>query len=168
MQAGVDAFFAEDVEGDFLRQAQRLAIKGFHVFQIGGKDVIGVAGRNALSEFSVVVGVDFPLRFLIFGTADLDWDTVDGMVVRSPDGSGDQGVGLLFVFCRVFGRLLSRKQVVRRTERRQENQNAKPEQGESGSDRTEIRSNHRLRFPLLRSRLPRNLLPLLLTPAEWS
>src|SRR5580692_2003508 len=92
MQAGVFAFVVVDVDGDFFDQAQRAAVGGFQAFEVGGEDVVGVAGRNALGELAHVVGVDLPLRFFVFGAADFYEDAIDRVVVWSPDGAGDDRV----------------------------------------------------------------------------
>ena len=72
MQAYILAFFAVDVNGDFLRQTQGLAVGGFDVLQIGTEDVVGFSGGKALGEFSVMIGIDLPFRLFIFGAADLE------------------------------------------------------------------------------------------------
>ena len=70
MQASVLAFFAVDVNGDFLGQMQGLAIVGFDMLQIGGEDVVGFSGRKALGEFAAMIGIDLPFGLFVFGAAD--------------------------------------------------------------------------------------------------
>jgi len=96
MQSGVFALVVVDVDGDFLNQAERLAVGGFDAFQVGGKNVIGFADGNPLGEFSHVVGINFPLGFFVFGAANFYGNAIHGMIVRAPDGAGDESVGLAF------------------------------------------------------------------------
>src|SRR5271154_2442599 len=97
MQSGVFAFVVIDVNGDFLHQVHRLAVGGLEAFEVGPDDVVVFAGRNALGELAVVVGIHLPLGLLVFGAADFYFDPVDGTIVRSPDRAHDQGVGFVFV-----------------------------------------------------------------------
>ena len=107
MQAGVLAFVVVNMDSYLLKQAQGLTVGGLEILEICGKDVVGLAGWNPLGKLSHVVGIDLPLRLLIFGAADIYGDTVHGMIVRSPDGPGDQRVRALLGFVRgvkaVFG-----------------------------------------------------------------
>ena len=98
MQSGVFAFVVVDVDGNFLDQVQGLAVGRLEVLQVRREDVVGFPGGNALGEFAHVVGIDFPLRFLVFRAADLYGDAVDRTIVGAPDGAGDQSVGLAFGF----------------------------------------------------------------------
>ena len=108
MEAGVFAFVIVDVYFHFADLVQRLAVGSLHAFQIRGQDVIGFAGRDALSEFSAMVGVDLPLGFFVLSAANLDRDAVDWPFVRAPDRTENQGV--LFFRGLGVGRQLARKQ----------------------------------------------------------
>src|SRR6266567_7703397 len=105
MQAGVFAFFPIDVNRDLLSQAQRLAVDSLEMLQIRREDVVRFARGDALRELSMMVGVDFPLRLLVFGAANPDGHPIYRAIIGPPDGSGDERVGLLF-------RLLGREQAV--------------------------------------------------------
>jgi hypothetical protein len=94
MEADVDAFVVLYVDWNLLDEMQRLSIGGFHAFEIGFDDVVGLAGGNALGEFSRVVGKSLPLRFFIRDATNLDFDSVDGVIVGSPDGAEDKSVGV--------------------------------------------------------------------------
>jgi hypothetical protein len=96
MQSRVLTFVIINVDSNFLSEVKRGTVREFDAFEVGRKDVIVFAGGNALREFAIVVGVHFPsdLLGLVFGTADLHLDTVDGMIIGSPDGSEDEGIGL--------------------------------------------------------------------------
>src|SRR5271166_609928 len=174
MQSGVFAFVVINVDGDFLDQAQRAAVGGLETLEVGGENVVGIAGGNALGELAHVVGVDFPADFFgfVLGAADFHGDTIDRMVVGSPDRAGNESVWL------TLGRRSGEKPVWRtgrrtehrsehrtehRSEHRQENydQEEKTEGGQlCESMRPKSRSSHRLRslpplLRLLRRSLPR-------------
>ena len=59
------------------------------------ENVVRLAGRNALSELAVVVGVEFPLGLLVFGASDFYFDAVDWMIVWTPDRAEDESVALV-------------------------------------------------------------------------
>jgi hypothetical protein len=73
-----------------------LAVGGFEGLQVSPKDVVGLAGREALFELTVVIGIDFPSRLigLVLATPDLYGDAIDWSVIGSPHSPNDQGVGL--------------------------------------------------------------------------
>jgi hypothetical protein len=110
MQSSVFAFIMIDVNGNFLDQAQWPAVDRFEAFEVGRKNIVGLAGRNTLGELAHVVGVDLPADLLGFigGAADFYWDAIDGAIVGSPDRAGDECVGLAF--------LISGEQPLPRTE----------------------------------------------------
>src|SRR5690349_7022943 len=95
MQSGVLALIVINVDGYFLDQPQRLAVDRFIPFQISPEDVVGFPRGNTLGELAIVIGKELPLGFLILGTPDLYGHAVDGTVVRSPNGSKNECVGLL-------------------------------------------------------------------------
>src|SRR5579864_504746 len=94
VQPGVLAFFAVDVNGYFLDQMNWFAISSSKVLEVGRENVVGLTGRNPLRKLAVVVGINFPLRFLVLGASDLDGDAVDRTIIGSPNGSGDKRIGL--------------------------------------------------------------------------
>src|ERR1035438_373978 len=63
---------------------------------VGGNDVVGLANRHSLGELAGVIGIELPARLflVVAGQADLHFHSVDGMAVRIPDRSIDQGVRL--------------------------------------------------------------------------
>ena len=84
------------MDGDFLNQVKRLAADGFQALQINGENVLSLTGGNALGKLSHVIGVELPTHFvrLIAAFANFHRNAVHGPVIGSPDGSGDQCVGL--------------------------------------------------------------------------
>jgi hypothetical protein len=101
MHAGVLAFFVVDVNGDVLGVSGG-PVGEFDAFEVGGEDVVGFSGRNALGEFTVVVGEDLPADFvgLVGGAADFDSHAVDGTIIRPPHGAGNQSIGLFILVLR--------------------------------------------------------------------
>jgi len=96
MQASVFAFVVIDVDGNFLDQTQGAAVSGLKALEVGGEDVVGIADGNPLGKLSAVIGIDLPADFLGFigGAADFHGNAIDFTIIRAPDGSGDQSVGL--------------------------------------------------------------------------
>lgn len=117
VQAGIFPFVIVNVHGNILKQVEGLAVSGFKVLYIGGEDVVGFPGRNALGEFTVMVGVDFPLGLLVLSAAYFYGHTVNRVIVGTPDSSGDQGVGLF-----IGPGPLSSKKVIPKAEARQQKQ----------------------------------------------
>src|SRR5579862_80326 len=89
MQSGVFAFVVINVDGDFVGEVQRSSVSGFHAFQVGPEDIVGVPGRNALGELAHVVGVDHMGEFaqrVPPGDADyILWADLKG--VKTTDGT---------------------------------------------------------------------------------
>src|SRR5579863_561038 len=98
VQAGILALVVIDVDRHFLGQVEGFAVGGLEVFEVGPENVVGFTGRNALGEFTVMVGVEFPADFAGFvgGTANFNRHAVDGLIVRTPDRAEDDRVGLFF------------------------------------------------------------------------
>jgi hypothetical protein len=117
VHSNVLALVVVDVDCDFLDQVERLAIGGFEVLEVSPENVVGLAGRQALLELTMVVRIDFPSRFvrLVFATPDLYGDSIDRSVVGSPHGPYDHGVGFPSGF-------LSCQQAIPRTESWLENE----------------------------------------------
>jgi hypothetical protein len=105
MQAGIFALVVIDVDRDFLHEMQRLALWCFDALDVGRKDIVGFSGGNALGEFAMMVGVDFPTNFLLFvgRAADVYSHAINGMIVGAPDSSKDDRVGLVFLALRSRG-----------------------------------------------------------------
>jgi hypothetical protein len=116
VQADVLAFVVVDVDGNFLDEVERLAVGWLETLEIGPENVVGLARRQALLKFAVVVGINFPARLigLVFAAPDLDGDSIYGSVVRAPHGPDNHSVWLSSGF-------LSFEQAIPRTESRQEN-----------------------------------------------
>ena len=72
-----------------------LARRQLVVLGVGPNDVVGFACGHPLGKFTSVVGIELPVGLFPVGTADLDFDAVDGPPVRTKDGSKDQSVGFL-------------------------------------------------------------------------
>src|ERR1700751_5633594 len=103
-----------------------------------------------------MVGIDFPLGFLVCGAAVFYRHTVNRAIVGTPDGSGYQGVGLVFI-----PGPLSRELTFPKAETGQEKQNQQ-EPGDTQVSQlhgSRIRNSHRLRSlpPLLLHSLLRPL-----------
>src|ERR1017187_9454663 len=164
MQSSVFAFIVINVHRHFLNQSKRLAIGRLEAFEIDRENVVGFAGRDTLGEFAQVVGINVPLRLLVFGPADFHRDAINRMVVRTPDRAGDQSIGL------AFG-LRGCEDIWLRTDRCEDKDDWKenterPPHKKLSEPR--VRRNHRLRSPpsLLRL-LRRSLLPRLSIRADW-
>src|SRR5215471_17552105 len=107
MQTDILAFFCVDMNGYRSNHPKRLSIGRFEVLEIGRKNVFALARRHALGELTHVVREDLPANFVgfVFCAADVYGNAVNRTIIRSPDSSSDQGIGLR---CR----LLSREQSV--------------------------------------------------------
>jgi hypothetical protein len=116
VEADVLAFVVVDVDGNLLDEVEGLAVDWLEVLEIGPENVVILTRGQALLKLAVVVGVDFPARFirLVFATADLHRDPIHWPVVGSPHGSDNHSVRLSSGF-------LSFEQAIPRTESRQEN-----------------------------------------------
>src|SRR5579863_2676295 len=162
MQSSVFPFVVINMDGDFLHQAQRLAVGGFVALEVGPENIVGLAGRNSLCELAMVVGIDFPLGFLALGGTDFHGDAIDRMVVRAPDRAEDDGVGF-------FRRGMMLGGTWARIENHENDQKEREGIKPCGMGaQAESRSSHRLRFPppLLRL-LPHSRLPRLSIQADW-
>src|SRR5579872_2345429 len=95
MHSGIFALVVIDVNGD-VGGVERLSIGRFHVLEIGAEDVVGLSGWNPLGEFAVMIGINLPLRLLVFGAANFYGNAVNGSAVRSPDGAENQCIRLVF------------------------------------------------------------------------
>src|ERR1051326_3392671 len=100
MQSNVLALRGFNMDFDRLRgqMASRL-----NPHRLSGDFVIRRTGWHTLREFAAVVGNHLPLRTFGVGAADFYFDAVDGLIVRSPDCSQDQGV----IFRRVMARAVN-------------------------------------------------------------
>lgn len=166
MQTHIHALIIFYVDCDRLLEVQRPAISGFDAFKIGGDDVIGFAGGNALGEFTGVIGIEFPVRLFAWGAVNLDFDTVDGMIVGSPDGAENKGIvigGLEFAIGSA-GRLQQGRN--RSEEKDQQERVQKAMRAEKPESSASEATRHRLRSPLLLPHL-RSLPRRLSIPRDW-
>src|SRR5438477_11472015 len=87
MQADVAAFLAIDVDANFIRtQARRVLLW----FRLGPDHVIGLFRRHPLRKFPAMVGIKFPVWFLVVGAADLYLHAVDWLLTlrHRPNNEG--------------------------------------------------------------------------------
>ena len=90
MQADVAAFLAINVDADFIRtQARRVLLW----FRLGPDHVIGLFRRHPLRKFPAMVGIKFPVWFLLIGAADFYLHAVNCLIAL-PHGSENEGVRL--------------------------------------------------------------------------
>src|SRR5580698_5385312 len=87
VQTNIHALVILYVDRHLFRQMQRIAIRGFDSLEISRDHIVGLAGGNALSEFTRVIGRKLPLRPLLGNAADFDRYAIDGVIVRSPNRS---------------------------------------------------------------------------------
>ena len=66
----------------------------FVAFHVRPNDVVGLADGQPLGKLARVIGIEFPARFFLAGTPDLDLDPVERVPVRIPNRSKDQRVRL--------------------------------------------------------------------------
>ena len=125
VEADVLTLVVVDVNGDFLDEVDGLAVNGLEVLEVGPENVVGLAGRQALLELTMVVGIDLPSRFgrFVFATPDLYADSEDRSVVGSPDGPHDYCV-------RFPAGFLSFEQATPETEIWQENEHERGDNSE--------------------------------------
>src|SRR5437667_4526931 len=77
MQADVAAFLAINVDAHFIRtQARRVLLW----FCLSPDHVIGLFRRHPLRKFSAMVGIKFPVWFLLVGAADFYLHAVDWLL----------------------------------------------------------------------------------------
>ena len=81
MQAGVHPLIVFDMDRNLW------LLFAFGDLNVGKDNVIGLAGRDTLGEFAVVVGHSLPAGFLLVGAANLDGNTIGRTTVGSPDGA---------------------------------------------------------------------------------
>src|ERR1700722_2832098 len=171
MQSRVFAFIVIHMDGDFFGEVKGLAIGGLDALHVSPEDVVGFAGRDSLGKFAMVVGVEFPLRAFIFGTPDLHGDAIYRMIIRSPDGSKDQSVGLLFVLVFPVRRHRSCLEMLVEAERENleddtsDQENTREQNADVGQEKS--MSSHRLRSPRLLLPPLRSPLRLPSIPVEW-
>jgi hypothetical protein len=100
MKTNVLALVVVDMDGDLVHEMEGFAVGGLEVLQIGPENIVGVAGWQALLEFAVVVGIDFPPRLvrLVFATPDLHRDSIHRSVIGTPHSPHDHSVRFPFGF----------------------------------------------------------------------
>jgi hypothetical protein len=126
MKTNVLTLVVVDMDGDLLHEVEGFPVGGFEILQIGPENVVGFAGWQALLEFAVVVGIDFPSRLvgLVFATPDFYADSIHRSIIGTPNGPHDHGVGFPFGF-------LSMEQTTPGTEIRQENEHERGDNPEA-------------------------------------
>src|ERR1700684_1556767 len=140
-----------------------MTILSFYSFDIGPHNVVRLARGYSESKFSAVVIVKIPLWFFVGGTADQSLHTVDRVVIRAPDRTKNECVGIcgLQFLGRGAGNGHGGKTWSTADERQEKKETTERRQTKAAG----ARRRHRLRpqLPLL---LPRNPLPPPLTPAD--
>jgi len=109
MQTGIYPLVIVHMHFDLFAWPQLSSIRGPIPFEIGLDHVVGLAGGNALGELTIVIGILFPVWFLLVFAADLDLDPVNRQIIRPPDRAKNQRVGLLMLFLSWRGILRSRE-----------------------------------------------------------
>src|SRR5712671_6470644 len=160
MQTDVNALVILYVDGNLLRQMQWMAIFGFQALEVCPHHIVGFAGGHALGEFADMIGGQLPPGFLVMGTANLDHDSIDRVIVRVPDRSEDKSIGIRrFQFLRRWssdGGRHDRQTRGGKKEKKQEAERKRArEQKRSGSSTSHPRLPPPLPLPLRRSRLRR-------------
>ena len=95
MQANVDPFVILNMDGNLTNQMQGLSVRRFEVLKVGPDHIIGLARADALGELAGMIGIKLPLRLFVLSAANLDLDTVNGTIARTPDGAKDERVRLV-------------------------------------------------------------------------
>src|ERR1700741_2252370 len=101
MQTNIDPLVVVYMNRHFPAWVQGCSTSHLKVLEVGPDHVIRLASGKALCEFSLMVRDKLPLCLFVPGSADLYLDAIDGTIVRSPDSSEDEGVGVAW-----FGLLL--------------------------------------------------------------
>src|SRR5579859_2459596 len=92
MKTDVGTLVILDMHGCFCARLQLSSRGQLVVFHVGPDDVVGLASGYALREFTTVVGIELPARFLLIGSPDFHLDPVDGMPAGIPNCSVDKSV----------------------------------------------------------------------------
>src|ERR1700730_1382612 len=141
MQTNVDTLVAFHVHRHVLHRMQWPSISGLEILRVGPDHVVGFAGGYPLSELAAVVGIEFPSCPFVLGAADLDLDPEDWMIIRSPNGSKYQSIGLV----RFYLFLSSREGIAHADGEKEQHGKGQT----CGTQRAPgSRRHHRARFPL--------------------
>jgi hypothetical protein len=94
VETDVLALVVVDVNGNLLDEMNGLAVGRLEVFEIGPEDIVGITSRKPLFELAVVIGVDFPARFIrfVFAAPYLDGNSIHRSIVGPPHSANDYGV----------------------------------------------------------------------------
>src|SRR5258708_15984537 len=95
MQTNIHALVVFNVYRHVLHRVQRTSVAGLEILGVSPYYVIGLTSGDTLSELPAMVGIEFPSCPFVLGTADLDLDAEDWMIVRPPNGTKDQSIGLV-------------------------------------------------------------------------
>src|ERR1700716_3354445 len=94
MKTDVRALVIVDMHGYFGARFQLPARGQLIALHVGPNDVVRLADGQPLGELSGVIRIELPAGSFLVGPPDLHLDPVDGVPVRVPYGSKDQGVRL--------------------------------------------------------------------------
>src|SRR5919197_355669 len=144
MQPDVHALIILDVDFD-------LSFGGVVTFGIGPNDIVGGAGWDALGKFSLVVGIQLPLRVFLVGTANLYAHSIGRMIVGSINRAEDERIW----FCGALPRRA----------RRSSGQHCQTQKQQKLAPGAGLMSSHPLRPPLFP--LPPLPPPPGLVPEDW-
>jgi hypothetical protein len=95
MQTNIHPLVVFHVYRDVLDWVQRPSVAGLEILGVSPYYVVGLTSGDPLSKLAAVVGIEFPSCPLVLGTADLHFDAEDWTIVRPPNGTKDQSIGLV-------------------------------------------------------------------------
>src|SRR3979490_514451 len=95
MQTKLHTLVGPHVRGHVLHRVQWLSIGGLEILKVGPDHVVGLACGDPLSELAAMVGVELPFCVFVLGAPDLYFHAEDWTVVRPPNGTKDQSIGLV-------------------------------------------------------------------------
>src|SRR3982074_3141315 len=94
MKTDVRTLVIVDMHGYFRAWLQLSPGGQLIALHVRPNDVVRLAHGQPLGELPGVIGIELPADSFLVSTPDLHLDTVDGVPVRVPYGSEDQGVRL--------------------------------------------------------------------------
>jgi len=95
MQTNIHPLVVFHVYRHVLHWVQRPSVGGLEILGVSPYYVIALTSGDPLSELAAVVGIEFPPCPFVLGTADLDLDAEDWTIVRPPNSTKDQSIGLV-------------------------------------------------------------------------
>src|SRR5258707_5524140 len=95
MQTNIHPLVVFHVYRHVLHRVQRPSVAGLEILGVSPYYVIGLTSGDPLSELPAIVGIEFPSCAFVLGTADVGPDAEDWMIVRPPNGTKDQSIGLV-------------------------------------------------------------------------